>query len=293
VCFDGAKEQKDVSCLSDFPVFEITQKDSGFSQMGLDGVLGLAPAAGETSLELPGMDETILDGLAKAGSGVPRIFGLFISPGSFFGPSMLSLGGFDSKKILPGAELQYVPLATPETGRWELALQAVKLAPSDGSDAQAVDMCDGRAECRVLLDSGTAQLASTMNLLEAIGGSIRSGNGDCVNINAMPDLHFEFAGGVIVKLGPEDYVLDKQMCSLAIEELTSEELSRQQSLVLILGEPFLQKVYTVFDQDGGRVGLAPSVATQGSMTHNEQRRHAEKEEKAEEGRANLMNYISR
>lgn len=290
MCFDSAKKNTaDSLCLADFPVFEIQQQDSGFSQLGLDGVLGLGPVPGEKSLKLDGMDETVLDGVAK--SGMPRIFGLYISPGGFFGPSQLSLGGYDNSKILPGVELQYVPLAQPSTGRWELGLQAVKLAPADGSDAQAVDVCQGRSDCRVLLDSGTAQLASTEQLLEALGGSIRSSSGDCIDIKSMPDLHLEFAGGVIVKLGPEDYVLDRQVCSLAIEEFTSEELSRQKSLALILGEPFLQKVYTVFDQEKGQVGLAPSVAMQSQLTRNEQRRREKKQEQEEEGRANLLNYL--
>merc|ERR1719231_439087 len=106
------------------------------------------------------MDETVLDGLAGSGSGVARSFGLFISPGSFFGSSMLSLGGYDSSLILPGTDLQYIPLAQPGTGRWELSLQAVRLAPADGGSPESVDVCQGRGDCRVLLDSGTAQIAS-------------------------------------------------------------------------------------------------------------------------------------
>jgi len=291
MCFDNAKPQNGSSCLVNFPVFEIQQGDSGFSQLGLDGVLGLGPAAGETNLGLKGLDETVLDGLAQAASGVPRVFGLYISPGSFFGPSLLSLGGHDSSKILPGAELQYLPLAQPGSGRWEVALQSLKLAPADGGPEESVDMCQGRADCRVLLDSGTAQLATAPQLTDALSVKVRSETGDCVAIQVMPDIHFEFAGGVIVKLGPEDYVLDREMCSLAIEELTAEELSRHQSLVVILGEPFFRKVYAVFDQEVGRVGLAPSMATMGQQTNNEQRKQAEKEEKAEERRASIMNYI--
>lgn len=291
LCFDNDKEANGSACLPNFPVFEVQQGDAGFSQLGLDGVLGLGPAAGETNLGLKGMDETLLDGLAQAASGAPRVFGLYISPGSFFGPSLLSLGGYDSTKILPGADLQYLPLAQPGTGRWEVALQSVKLAPADGGSDENVDVCQGRADCRVLLDSGTAQIATAPQLTDALSMKVRSEKGDCVAIQAMPDIHFEFTGGVIVKLGPEDYVLDREMCSLAVEEQTTEELSRHQSLVLILGEPFLRKVYAVFDQEGRRVGLAPSVATKGLQTNNEQRRQTEKEEKAEEGRANLMNYI--
>lgn len=299
MCFDdaaavGQDQSKggDV-CLMNFPVFEMEKGDSGFDQMGLDGVLGLGPATGEANLALKGMDETVLDGLANAGSGVPRIFGLYISPGSFFGSSTLTLGGYDSTKIISGAGIQYVPLAQPTTGRWELNLQALRLAPADGSPPESIDVCQGRGDCRVLLDSGTAQIASVPQLADALGSKVRNADAEgCVELREMPDLHIEFAGGVVVKLGPEEYVLDRGMCTLAVEEMSAEELSRAKSLALILGEPFLRKVYAVFDQEQGRVGLAPSVATQGQQTRNEERRKEEKKEQAEHASASLMNYIS-
>lgn len=292
MCLDDSTK-KDF-CLDDFPVFEVQQQDSGFSQLGLDGVLGLGPTTGQQSLKLAGMDETLLDGVNKAGSSAPRVFGLYVSPGNFYGQSTLSLGGYDSSKILQGAELEYVPLAQPHTNRWELALQSVKLAPADGSTPEAVDLCQGQGDCRALVDSGTAQIATAPQLMDSLAMKLRtSDSSDCVPIQNMPDLHIEFAGGVTVKLGPEDYVLDKGMCSLAIEELSAEELARSKSLVLILGEPFLRKVYAVFDQEQGRVGLAPSVAAQSQQTQNERRRQEQKEAAAEHGRATLMNYISR
>lgn len=303
LCFSGTKS--DVSgeaapnssshtspCISNFPLLEVEQQDSGFSQLGLDGVLGLGPVSGEANLALAGLDETVLDGLANGGTGVPRTFGMYISPGAFFGSSMLSLGGYDASLILPGADLQFFPLAQPSSGRWELSLQAVRLAPADGSAPQAVNACEGRGDCRVLLDSGTAQLASVPQVAAALGNTVRNSDGGCVDQRTMPDIHIELAGGAIFKLGPEDYVLDRGMCTLAVEEMSTEELSRQTNLALILGEPFLQKVYAVFDQEQGRVGLAPSVACTGHKTRNEEARAKANEERAEHAQASLMNYIS-
>lgn len=289
VCFDDSTAQTKGVCLKDFPVFEVTKNDAGFSQLGLDGILGLGPASGEAKLGLQGMDETLMDGLAKVGA--PRIFGLYISPGQFFGASVLSLGGYDSTRIAPGAELQYMPLAQPSKGRWELTLQSIKLAPADGSESEAVDMCQGKTDCRVLLDSGTAQMASVPQLAEALGGKIRNEQGDCIDLKMMPDLHIELAGGSVFKLGPEDYVLDKGMCTLAVDEMNTQELARETSVAIILGEPFFQKVYAVFDQDNGQIGLAPSMASSGQQTQNEERRAQEKNDHAEHERANLMAYI--
>lgn len=157
------------------------------------------------------------------------------------GQACFSLGGYDAAKIIAGADLQYLPLAQPSTGRWELALQAVRLAPADGGAAEAVDVCQGRTDCRVLLDSGTAQVASVPQLLEALGTKVRNGNGDCVEVRAMPDIHLELTGGAIFKLGPEDYVLNREMCSLAVDEMSEKELARTKTLALILGQPFLRK----------------------------------------------------
>lgn len=297
LCFDHAIESKSpgssaAACISNFPVFEVTQKDSGFSQLGLDGVLGLGPASGESNLGLTGMDQTLLEGLANAGVGAAQVFGLYISPGPFFGPSELSLGGYDTTKILQGAELQFIQLAQPASGRWELPVQSLKLAPADGSAPQAVDVCQGRGDCRALLDSGTSQLPSVPQLNDALGRMVRDAEtGDCKKLDVMPDILIEFAGGAVFKLGPENYVLDRGMCSLAVEEMSTEELSRQKNLALILGEPFFRRVYAVFDKGQDRVGLAPSVAS-GLKTRNEERREEAKEEKAEHGLDTLMNYVA-
>jgi len=285
MCFTGGV------CVKNFPVFELKQQDAAFSQLGLDGILGLGAASGEAVLSLKGMDETVMDGLASSGSGGSRVFGLYISPGGFFGSSMLSLGGYDSTKIIAGADLQYLPLAQPSTGRWELALQAVRLAPADGGAAEAVDLCQGKTDCRVLIDSGTAQVASAPQLNEALGFKVRTAQGDCVDIRAMPDIHLELAGGAIFKLGPEDYVLNREMCSLAFDDMSEKELARTKTLALILGEPFLRKFYAVFDQEQQRIGLAPSIASSGQQTKNEEHRQSGKEEHAAELRASFNAYL--
>jgi hypothetical protein len=186
----------DELCATNFPVFQVQRGDAAFSQLGLDGVLGLGPASGGSSLGLKDLDETVPDGLAVSGAAVPRIFALYISTNPFFGPSMLSFGGYDQSKIQPGNELEYIPLAHPTTGRWELPLQDVKLV--SGDVAESVGICGGKSDCRALLDSGTSQLASTSQLLEVLSPKLHSGpSGECIDTAAMPDMHVEFAGGTL------------------------------------------------------------------------------------------------
>jgi len=65
-------------------------------------------------------------------------------------------------------------------------------------------------------------------------------------------------GGRNFELSPVDYVevspTNPESCQLRFSELSSDAAGAR---TFILGHPFLQRHYSVYDQDGLRVGLAP------------------------------------
>jgi len=267
------------TCANAFPVFQSATQDSGFTMLGLDGVLGLGPVPGKTKLGIDDLNETFVDGLALSAVQERRIFGLFTSRGPAFGPSVLSLGGWNPANIHSDSELHFWSLPQPLTGRWEIGLQDVLLVYSNGSADVSLGPCGGGAggDCRALLDSGTALLEATPAITEAISSRVVDDAGRCLEQAHMPDLHIRFSGADVFKLGPEDYMQNLQACELGVEDLHANAVSSSKSkATLVLGQPFLRKFYAVFDQESSRVGLAVSVAASPSTENEDQRLEASK-----------------
>eukprot|EP00747_Dinoflagellata_sp_TGD_P183195 gnl/TRDRNA2_/TRDRNA2_37914_c0_seq1.p1 gnl/TRDRNA2_/TRDRNA2_37914_c0~~gnl/TRDRNA2_/TRDRNA2_37914_c0_seq1.p1 ORF type:complete len:478 (+),score=86.24 gnl/TRDRNA2_/TRDRNA2_37914_c0_seq1:68-1501(+) len=275
-------------CLADFPVFEVDTSDAGFAALGLDGVLGLGPNPGDKSMGVQALDETLLDGLAAAPTpenfptSMSRVFGIFTSPsGPLFGPSELTLGGFDASKVRPGADMRYVDLAQPSTGRWEIPLEDLRAIPADGGPEKSLNVCEGRkSDCRALIDSGTAHLEADQAVIDSLDTMLSDGNGGCSAPEKLPDLRIVFAGGATVRLGPEDYMDDANGCLPGTDALSDGQLKKDPARAMVLGQPFMRKVYSVFDQEHGRIGFAPSLAAP-LQTRNQQRRSQGEAEKTE------------
>mmetsp|Transcript_8449 Transcript_8449/g.15913 ORF Transcript_8449/g.15913 Transcript_8449/m.15913 type:complete len:437 (-) Transcript_8449:119-1429(-) len=263
------------TCVKSFPVFESATQDSGFSSLGLDGIMGLGPVPGKTKLGINELDETFVDGLAQSSIQDRRIFSLFTSPGPAYGPSMLTLGGWSPANIRADSELHFWSLPQPLTGRWDLRLQDVLLVFANGSADVSLGPCGAGAggDCRALLDSGTALLEATPAITEAISSRVVDDAGQCLEQAQMPDLHIKLSNADVFKLGPEDYMQNLKACELGVEDIHAKLASSSSSepkATLVLGQPFMRKFYAVFDQESSRIGLAVSVASSPS-TQNEER----------------------
>jgi len=260
-------------CVSSFPVFESPTQDPGFNTLGLDGVMGLGPVPGKTKLGISDLNETFVDGLALSAIQERRIFSLFTSPGPVSGPSILTLGGWNSANIHPNSELHFWSLPQPLTGRWEIRLQDVLLVYANGSADMSLGPCGAGTggDCRALLDSGTALLEATPAITQAISSRVVDDTGRCLEQAQMPDLHIKLSSADVFKLGPEDYMQNLQACELGVEDIHSKAVaSSEAKATLVLGQPFMRKFYAVFDQESSRIGLAVSVASSPS-TQNEER----------------------
>eukprot|EP00419_Tripos_fusus_P066487 CAMPEP_0172913720 /NCGR_PEP_ID=MMETSP1075-20121228/190970_1 /TAXON_ID=2916 /ORGANISM="Ceratium fusus, Strain PA161109" /LENGTH=145 /DNA_ID=CAMNT_0013772495 /DNA_START=48 /DNA_END=485 /DNA_ORIENTATION=+ len=120
--------------------------------------------------------------------------------------------------------------------------------------------------CTAVVDSGCPQIAVPKGMAAELAGQLgfTGTKLQCQHPKlALPNIGFRL-GGKSFEVSPVDYVevseMDPESCQLRFSELPSDAAGAR---TFILGHPFLQRHYSVYDQDSLRVGLAP-IAEPGS-----------------------------
>jgi hypothetical protein len=242
--------------MSDFP----------FSKFPFDGVLGL----GLTSLSVES-EFNFIRTLCQR-SNMPHMFGLFLARGTGES-SELSVGGFELSHLEGGREsdLTWVPVSQPELGHWMVKLRSLRV---DGAE---IDFC--KDDCYAVLDSGTALNAVPNDVFKTIYMSLQHPSaldGRCQE--GGPQLQFDLdgIGTATMSLGAADYsrpqvyaakkklnfgptikdnrtIRSDMFCRPLLMVMDLENPMPKK--VFILGEPALQRHYTVFDSDKMRIGF--------------------------------------
>jgi len=204
----------------------LNETDAPFAAYAFDGILGLGLDADP--------DASFVQSLVKAKTLRAPVFALFLADS---GPSEVTFGGASPRR--QAGQLVYFPV-TGDAGYWQV----------DVADLTVGGAKLGVGATPAVLDSGTSQIAGPTNLVVAIVEKIDVPE-DCSNLDALPKLGFVL-GNKVLELSAADYV-DAQdgKCSLALMPMDGPG-------VLVLGEPFLRKFYTVYDAKDRRVGFAPA-----------------------------------
>lgn len=131
------------------------------------------------------------------------------------------------------------------SGYWEVNIDDITLNDRPQS------VC---ASCRVAVDTGTSQLAGPTDVIEKLQDLIDI-HSDCSNFDTLPKLGFVVDSHPL-NLEPRDYV-DRAShgtsCSLSLMAL---DVPPPKGPLFVLGIPFLQRYYTVYDAAQSRVGFA-------------------------------------
>jgi len=132
---------------------------------------------------------------------------------------------------------------TGESGFWQINVDDITL------EGKPQGICKG---CKVAVDTGTSQLAGPSELMDKLRELLNI-NLNCSNFDTLPKLGFAI-GGSILNMMPEDYV-DKNpwQCTLALMDL---DVPPPKGPLFVLGIPFLQRYYSIYDQGRRRVGFA-------------------------------------
>jgi saccharopepsin len=155
-------------------------------------------------------------------------------------------GGVDASHYT--GKMTYLPLR--RKAYWEVDLDSIKFG--DGS----VELENTGA----ILDTGTSLIALPTDLAELLNkemGAKKGYNGqytvDCDKRDSLPDMSFTLSGKEFT-ITPYDYILEVQgscISSFFGMDFPGDPL-------IILGDAFLRKWYSVYDLGGSRVGLAQS-----------------------------------
>jgi hypothetical protein len=213
-----------------------SESDQPFERYVFDGIFGLG---------LPEMSEgpncSFLAGIHASKALPSTAFGLFLTDA---GQSEITFGGPDPRRYV--GDVAYFPVAG-EDGYWDVQI---------GGFAVDHEALPGNGHgCRAVLDSGTSQIAGPTALIVAIVEKIDVAK-DCSNLATLPTISV-LVGDSTLDLDPEDYVDNADgQCELALIPM---DVPPPQGPLVVLGEPFLRKYYTVYDFDQRRVGFAAAT----------------------------------
>jgi len=215
-----------------------------FASFTFDGVLGLAlpPLA-------RGYEFSAIDRLKVTKRLHQSIFSVFLSSSdSAVEVSEVTFGSIKSSHMQ--SDLHWVPVSR-DFGYWEVKIDDITI------DDRPLNLC---ADCHVAVDTGTSELAAPGHIIQELVLQLNV-EPDCSNFDRLPRLGF-LVKGQILNLEPTEYVDQSPgYCEVSLMALN---IPPPRGPLFILGIPFLEKFYTVYDNVNHQIGFA--VAKHASNT---------------------------
>merc|ERR1711939_672629 len=172
----------------------------------------------------------------------------------------MAIGGTDERFFDTAEGLSWHDVTQNEFGNWMLQLDSLKLGDKE--------VCPGG--CTTIIDTGTSLLVASQEVYDKINSDVQI-HGNCDNYATNPDLTFTYDGRKL-SLAANDYTVEMvgevsgKHCSSAIVPMQGTLLEKIQQIapnnptrVIIMGDVFLRKIYTAFDNTNPaapRVGFA-------------------------------------
>lgn len=284
MCFGGhprhaepAQHIPDETCMPLTSVMADFLSHDPYSVFTFDGIVGLG---------LPGLsfsrEFSFFDVLYKSGRLRAQQYGVYLSESG--DGSEISFGGPNPEKL--GSGVRWAPVVKPNSGHWQVEIKAIRVGN------HTVELCR-EGGCVGVVDTGTSHIAIPIpheDMVQQILSEDSHEGADCRYID-LPPLVIELAGFNLT-LFPEDYMrqipvrndikLDSKGKRRENENATSEENTTANESVmtaeevgvrcvsrvagvnfpapispklLILGQPVMNRYYTIFDHEGPRMGF--------------------------------------
>jgi len=182
-----------------------------------------------------------------------NVFAFYLASAGKTG-STLTLGGTDSRFYTGDFKYTKVAKAASILPYWLISASDIKVG------GKSSHSCNWLVGCESVVDTGTSILAGPPDPMNKLIAQIGNVSSDCSNQASLPTITFSF-GGNDFPLEPEFYVIrvkdpatGKDQCELGMQGINAGVP------IWILGDPFLRKYYTVWDEEQKRVGFAVARA---------------------------------
>jgi len=223
---------RDLACSSVALLTATTVQDATFRDRPQDGMVGLA---------LPGQSINPSFNVLKCLStdGLRPQFGFWVSDDAH--EAEMTFGGHDKERF--AGPLLWTPVAVPEKGHWVGDIVGIRVGD------KKVGMCTHSEGCRGLLDTSSPGIVVPGDMSKDIMEIVKAGKGpEC----KLPNLSFEFRGGIVLTLTVEDYAGPQCEAEIRTHRIQEDVVGAP---LIMLGEPLMRAYYTVFDWGSLRLGF--------------------------------------
>jgi saccharopepsin len=204
-----------------------------------DGILGLAYDTISVNGIVPPFFQMVNQGLLDE-----PVFAFYLADTE--GESEAVFGGVDKDHYK--GEIEYIPLR--RKAYWEVDLESIAL----GDEVAELE------DTGVILDTGTSLNVLPSSLAELLNKEIGAKKGyngqytiDCAKKSSLPDITFNLAGSKYA-LPASDYILE--VSGSCISTFQGMDIPAPAGPLVILGDAFLRRYYSVYDLGKNAVGLA-------------------------------------
>lgn len=219
-----------------------------FGLLPFDGVLGLG------LVELSASPEFNMMGQFGAKEAFKKdCFALWLAHKEDGEDSEVTFGDFKPERIasrIVWAKISNHPGRSGRSGFWQTTVQDIAVG----------NVPLGFGKNQAAIDTGTSVLAMPSSMKGALEAQLGMKN-DCSDLKTLPTLGF-VVEGVILNLEPTDYMLKSG--DNCYPQFMSIDLPPPKGPMLLLGDPFLRKYYTIFDRDSLKLGFALAVHNSGN-----------------------------
>jgi len=213
--------------------------DEPFSLLPYDGILGLSLPSASIGAEF-----NFFSNLARSGSLESNRFAVWLAIDGDGEDAEVTFGAVSDDRV-GSPDIFWQPLSGTDTGLWQVALSDVTI------DSAKLSLC-GSGGCQAALDTGTGVIAGPAEFIEAVL-SVLNIDAACGNYDSLPMVGFVF-GSITLNLDPSDYV--QHTGASCFHRFMAVDVPSPAGPLVLLGTPFLQRYYSIYDAESLRVGLA-------------------------------------
>jgi len=246
-------------CLDEFEsvcvesgVIEATEMtEEPFNLLPYDGILGLGLTASSLDMRF-----NLMGNIAEAGLLKRNMFAVWIAAEDDGEDSEITFGRLEEARV--GSSIMWLHVSSVKTGMFQTTLTDYVIRK------QKLGLC-GSVGCQVAFDTGTNVIAGPSRIVTPILKQLAI-NKDCSNYADLPLLGF-FFGEYELMLEPADYV--EKLSNTCWPKISALDLPPPTGPIMLLGEPFLKRFYTIFDREALRIGIGVATHTTPSSVPDE------------------------